>query len=124
MNAEKALKHFGHDEVAASTIGQGQAVVWTDFRIADDGFVHMRVDVKDMAPLRLGRALRRLHELETYRMVALLALPVARQLQPQIKAIEKQLTELATNMQAAASSDEDAKLLGDPDANRAYCGRP
>lgn len=113
VNAEKALKHFGHDEVAASSIGQGQAVVWSDFRIGDDGFVHMRVDVKDMAPLRLGRALRRLHELETYRMMALLALPVARQLLPQLKRIEAELTTLASNMQAAASSEEDARLLGD-----------
>ena len=61
--------------------------------------------------MRLGRALRRLHEIETYRMMALLALPVARGLQPRLNEVEAELNRISSDMQSSDSSDDDAQLL-------------
>ena len=62
----------------------GLATVWTDFRIGPDGYTRMLVHDHGLSPLRLGRVVRRIHEIETYRMMALLALPLARKVQAEL----------------------------------------
>ena len=51
-----------------------------------------------MTPLLAGRMLQRLFEIEAYRMMALLAFPVARRLSPRIQAIEKSLAGLTDDI--------------------------
>ena len=104
-------RYFGHDNLAGSLVGEGKAIVWTDFRIGDDGYSRMLIKDHGLSPLRLGRVTRRLHEIETYRMMALLALPLARQLQQELGRLEKSLTETVRDMHAAKSMSDDAKLL-------------
>ncbi len=107
-----ALKaYFGHDELAGSLVGQGGATVWTDFRIGADGYTRMLVRDHGLSPMRLGRVSRRLHEIETYRMMALLAFPLARQLQLEIGPLERSLAETIDGMLSAKGPEEDARLL-------------
>jgi uncharacterized membrane-anchored protein len=106
-----ATKMFGHDDVAASIIGQGEATIWMDFRIRADGFTRILVENANMSPLRMGRALRRIHEIETYRMMALLALPVARKLLPEISRLEHQLDRTIEAMTQGQGAEQDATLL-------------
>lgn len=106
-----AQKMFGHDDVAASVIGQGEATIWMDFRIGPDGFTQILVENTNMSPLRMGRALRRIHEIETYRMMALLALPVARKLLPEINDLEQRLARTVEAMAQGQGTYEDAALL-------------
>lgn len=74
--------HAGHEH-ASSMVSGGAAQLWTDLALRDDGFVGYTLETqfsgKDMmgAP-RLGRLVRRICEIETYRIFALLAFPVAR----------------------------------------------
>jgi uncharacterized membrane-anchored protein len=110
-NAAELFNIFGHDELACSVVNQGQAMVWTDFRIAADGYSRMVVYDKGMSPMRLGRLTRRLHELETYRMMALLAFPLARQLQQRLGPLENSLSATITDMLSAKGAEEDGKLL-------------
>jgi uncharacterized membrane-anchored protein len=105
----KAL--FGHDEIACSAVNQGKATVWTDFRIGADGYTRMLIHDHGLTPMRMGRLTRRLHEIETYRMMALLGLPLARQLQRQIKPLEAALSATISNMLSAQGAAEDSKLL-------------
>lgn len=105
----KAL--FGHDDIACSKVSQGHATVWTDFRIGADGFTRMLIHDRGLSPMRLGRVTRRLHEIETYRMMALLAFPLAKELQPQIGELEKSLAATIDGMLAAKGAEEDAFLL-------------
>lgn len=105
--------YFGTDELACSAVNQGQAIVWTDFRIAADGYSRMIVHDKGLSPMRLGRLIRRLHELETYRMMALLALPLARQLQQRLGPLENSLSSTISDMLSAKGAEEDGKLLAD-----------
>lgn len=101
------VAHFGHDDIAASRVNDGRALVLTDFRIAADGHTHMVIYDRGLAPRRMGRLMRRLHEIETYRMMALLALPVARSLQKDLAPLEKSLI---TTMVAGSEADEQAQL--------------
>jgi uncharacterized membrane-anchored protein len=58
-----------------------------------------------------GRLLQRLYEIETYRMMALLALPVARQMSSQLDDINMALQALMQGMDARRADGDDSQLL-------------
>jgi uncharacterized membrane-anchored protein len=108
----KALQAlFGHDDIACSKVSQGQATVWTDYRIGADGFTRLLIHEQGLAPLRLGRLTRRLHEIETYRMMALLAFPLARHVQGELGTTERALAGIIDSMAAVKGPEDDATLL-------------
>ncbi len=102
---------FGHEDLAGAKVSSGLATVWTDFRIGEDGYTRMLVHDHGLSPLRLGRVIRRIHEIETYRMMALLALPLARKVQRDLASVERNLSQVTADMLSARESSEDAELL-------------
>lgn len=99
-------KLFGGNALMGSGIAGGLAVALTDFRIHQDGFSRILVRDSGMSRRQAGRMIQRLLELDAYRMLALLALPLARELGPQLAAWEKQLVEITGAMTAAEEQDE------------------
>lgn len=104
---------FGHEDIAGSRVSSGQASVWTDFRIGPDGYTRMLVQDHGLSPMRLGRVVRRIHEIETYRMMALLALPLARRVQAELAGLERAVSKMTADMLASRESHEDAELLAE-----------
>ena len=104
-------KYFGHEDLAGSRVSHGRATVWTDFKIGDDGYTRMLIQDQGLTPLSLGRVSRRIHEIETYRMMALLAFPLALDLQRRLGPLEKSLAETIEGMLSTQGIDEDARLL-------------
>ena len=86
--------------------GTGAGVAFTDFQIDREGFVRFLVLDRHLVPRQAGRMLQRLFEIESYRVMALLALPVARAYVPQIIAIERSLASLATQIARDEGGDE------------------
>ncbi|MGL6183365.1 MAG: DUF3422 family protein [Aestuariivirga sp.] len=111
-DTEELVRIFGHDDIAGSKVSSGQATVWTDFRIGPDGYTRMLVQDHGLSPLRLGRVVRRIHEIETYRMMALLALPLARNIQKELVRLERAVSKVTADMLSSRESHEDAELLG------------
>jgi uncharacterized membrane-anchored protein len=105
-------RFFGHDDLAGSRVSSGLATLWTDFRIGSDGYTRILVQDHGLSPLRLGRVARRIHEIETYRMMALLALPLARRVQSELAGLERAVSRVTADMLSARESGEDAELLG------------
>ena len=105
------VQFFGHDDLAGSRVTSGQATVWTDFRIGADGYTRMLVQDHGLSPRRLGRVARRIHEIETYRMMALLALPLARRIQAELAVLERAVSKVTADMLATRETSEDAELL-------------
>lgn len=106
------IKLFGHEDIAGSRVSSGQATVWTDFRIGPDGYTRILIQDHGLAPLRLGRVVRRMHEIETYRMMALMALPMARQIQGELVVLERAVSKVTADMLSSRESNQDAELLG------------
>ena len=104
-------KYFGHEDLAGSRVSHGRATVWTDFKIGDDGYTRMLIHDQGLTPLSLGRVSRRIHEIETYRMMALLAFPLALDLQRRLGPLEKSLAETIEGMLSTQGIEEDARLL-------------
>ena len=109
---EKMLARiFGHDDLAASVVSHDDAMVWGDFRIKPDGFTRWLIQDKGTTPFRLGRLIRRIHEIETYLMMALQALPLARAAQKELRPLEQELHDVIASMTEDKEADHDATLL-------------
>lgn len=101
---------FMRDSLCCSAVSDGAALVWTDFRIHDDGFSRFLVLDKGLSDRRAGRVVQRLLDIETYRTMAMLALPEAQRLGPAIAGIGMRVTQLTRALQAGAAS-QDRTLL-------------
>lgn len=114
-DAELLAAHFGANIVVGAEIGEGAGLAYTDFRIHEDGFARFVLCDRSFTPRQAGRMLQRLLEIETYRMMALLALPVAREQSPHVLAVEQALSALTVRIAAesADSGDDDEALLQD-----------
>ena len=110
-DSEYVDAHFRGNTIVGGEIGGTAAgVAFTDFQIDRDGFVRFLLLDRHLVPRQAGRMLQRLFEIESYRVMALLALPVARSYAPQIVAIERSLGSLA--VQIARDDGADEALLG------------
>ena len=86
---------YGLSDPAGSRVGGGDAAVWSDFHLDATGFNRLLVLNRDLNAFRLGRMVRRLLEIETYRMMASLSLPLAKELAQELENYEIELGELS-----------------------------
>jgi uncharacterized membrane-anchored protein len=105
-DAELLSGYFGANVVVGSEIGGTAALAYTDFKIDGSGFGHFVVLNRALSARQAGRMLQRLFEIEAYRMMALLALPLARQLSPQVVTMEQSLAALTQAMAKSGANDE------------------
>ena len=103
---------YGFKDPAGSHIGGGDATVWSDFRLCENGLNRILLVNRRLNAYRLGRMIRRLLEIETYRMMASLTLPVAQDVDRQLKAYDQQLASLSAR-NAAPDTSNPKQLLGD-----------
>lgn len=104
------LTKFGFQDTTASSIGGGAAQVCSDFRVRPDQTSRILLFNKDLNDYRLGRMVRRVYEIETYRSMALLGLPEARRLGPLLGNYDAKLVEL-TDRNLTTPTTEHKKLL-------------
>ena len=100
---------FGNNMVVGASINGGAGVVTTDFKIHADGFARFVLQDLSLTPRQAGQTMQRLFEIEAYRTLALLALPIARRQSPRILAIELSLAQLTDGI--AREGGDDEKLL-------------
>ncbi len=100
---------FGSNMVVGAKVVGGVASVLTDFKIHADGYSRFVILDDGLTPRQAGQTMQRLFEIEAYRTMSLLALPVARRQSPRIQAIEKSLAVLTDGI--AREDGEDEKLL-------------
>jgi uncharacterized membrane-anchored protein len=100
---------FAGNPVIGSKVTGGAASVFTDFRIHVDGFSRFLIINHGLRAEQAGRLLQRLFEIEVYRVMALLAFPIARKLSPALKKCDRQLYTITNAMTLADHND--GKLL-------------
>jgi uncharacterized membrane-anchored protein len=105
-----SARYFGGNVLVGSSVGDGAAVVLTDFRVRADGFSRFVIFDHALTPRQAGRTVQRLVEIDTYRMMALLTLPIAREISPDLALAESELSECMTRLEGAHQSDESALL--------------
>lgn len=96
-NAEVSRYFGGHTYVGCAIAG-GAAEMCTDMRVHEDRFVRILMRDISMTPRQAGRVIQRILEIETYRVMALLGLPLAREASPRIRHIDESLADIAGRM--------------------------
>lgn len=102
---------FGGVSLCGARIAGGAAAMATDFRIQEDGFSRILVRDDGLTRGQAGRVLQRLSEIETYRLMALRALPLARELAPVIAEHGRHLTGIVDSLTAPEGGGDDRALL-------------
>ncbi len=96
--------------LVGSAVSGGAASAFTDFRVRPDGFSRVLVQDHSLTPAQAGRVVQRLLEIDTYRIMALLALPVAQALAPEIARCEREVAGITAAMVTAHDPDEPVLL--------------
>ncbi len=104
-----AIRHFGGNVLVGAGIAAGAGLALTDFRIRD-GFSRLLLLDRGMTPRQAGRMIQRLLEIDTYRLMALLALPVAHGLTPWLNEAERELAQISAALVESSEASEPVLL--------------
>jgi len=102
---------FASNTVIGAKVTAGSAVVWTDNTIHPDGFARILVQDIDLRRRQAGRLVQRLLEIETYRMMALIPVEMARNYLPELARFDQQLAQLTSNNCGLQSHAGEQQLL-------------
>ncbi|NND20929.1 MAG: DUF3422 domain-containing protein, partial [Silicimonas sp.] len=98
---------FVPDSLAVSRVLDDSAIMAGDFRIDEAGHMRFALFVRpDVGATRVGRVVQRICEIETYKTMSMLGFSRARELGSQIATIDRELTELISNMPGSAAQSE------------------
>ncbi len=103
------LSPHGRQTVVA-TVADDAAWVFTDFQIVD-GFSRFQVLDASLTRRQAGRTVQRLLEIETYRVIALLAFPVAKEVGRLLSRAEDELADLMDSIGRAESAEDERAVL-------------
>jgi uncharacterized membrane-anchored protein len=104
---------FASESLAGSSTAGGGARIWTDFRVHADGFGRILLGLGELPASQAGRVAQILWEIETYRMLALLALPPARAITPDLTEASARLDQMAVQAAAIEGLDAERAALQD-----------
>jgi len=102
---------FVADNLAGARLSAGVATAWTDFRPGPDGFTRLLLQDHGMMPALAGRLAQALWEIETYRMLALLALPAARAVAGDLGRASERLAGIASRLPGLTELEQEREAL-------------
>ena len=108
LDLDMATKLFPSGDVVASSVGDGAAEIWTDFRLDTDGFGRLLLINRGLTAGRAGRMVQRLVEIETYRLMALLGLALTRRTGGALAGLEGRLKALIERTAGLGGGEEPA----------------
>ena len=110
ISPAKLPRYFIGNRLVGGKIAGGNGAAYTDFLIHEDGFSRLLIVNHGFAPGQSGRSLQRLLEIETYRMLALLGLPKARAIMPELPDADRRLVELTAALDVDDGHSDEALL--------------
>ncbi len=108
---EETASLFDNNTIIGSQVLGGQARAWTDARIHADGFGRFLLKDIGLNQRQLGRLVQRLVEIETYRIMAMLAFPLARAARPRVAALEQDLAAAVKRLPEITTVEDENALL-------------
>ena len=102
---------FDRASLARSDVNDGEAEIASDFKPDPAGFVRILVRDRGLTPEAAGALVQRVLEIETYRLLALLGLPEAQRLSPEIGRVEAQVARLTDAMRHSEGLAANNRML-------------
>lgn len=106
-----AVVPFAPSSLCVSEAYGGAGVALTDFHQDGDGRTRILVLDRALNDQQAGALVQRLLEIETYRCLAMLALPVAQKLAPDVRRIERDLAAITGEIRGTRGLDANRQLL-------------
>ncbi|MEO5773197.1 MAG: DUF3422 domain-containing protein [Sphingomicrobium sp.] len=100
---------FAGEDLVLCTVMAGRGEIRSDFRLHADGFGRLLLIDRGLSGLEAALTVQRLQELGNYRNMALLGLPMAQKLSPEVSNVEQRLATLTADI-AAGRADDAAAL--------------
>ena len=107
---EKLVAGFDPASLCYSLVEHGKAAIATDFRQDGDGLTRMLILDRGLTPASTGALSQRLVDIETYRTLAMLGLPLALSLSARVRRIEDRLAVITREMKAVETRDSQTLL--------------
>lgn len=101
----KAPRPEGPHETVGGRL-RGGIEVATTFRVGEDGIMNWEVNAPETGAGQLGRRIQRLLDAESYRVMALLGLPLARRVGPIVARLEQDLAAVIQSLTDGVDDDE------------------
>ena len=108
---EDYQKMFDPASLCVIEADRGRARIASDFQADLKGFTHFVVEDHGLGPYRVGALVQRLLEVETYRLLALMGLPVAKKAMPVVNAAQVGLADLTMAISNAKTMEDNHALL-------------
>lgn len=109
---ESLARYFEGQSYVLGSAYAGRASIYTAFKLHGDGFGRLLIHNQGINELQAGRLTRRLIDLETYRLLALLALPVAKRIAPELQQMDRQLATILADVTDDKTTQSERDLLG------------
>ncbi|MGX5850329.1 DUF3422 family protein [Mesorhizobium sp. PL10] len=108
--SERLIASFDPTSLCYSLVERGNAAIVTDFRQDGDGLTRILVLDRGLTPARTGALSQRLIDIETYRTLAMLGLPLALTLSGRARRIEDRLAQTTLEMKVTETRDSQTLL--------------
>ena len=108
---EELAAFFAPGTIIGAKVAAGSAVVYTDNQIHADGFGRILIQDVDLRSRQASRLVQRLLEIESYRMLAMLPVPMMRGYIPELARFDRQVAELTANSQGLRGLEDEQRLL-------------
>ena len=102
---------LGSTDIYGGTLSGGKGELWSSFRLDAEGFLRVVIMDCGLGEARLSRNLQRILETETYRMLAMLALPEAREVMGVLGELEPELDEVMAQLAHRDADPAQERLL-------------
>ncbi|MCB1831561.1 MAG: DUF3422 domain-containing protein, partial [Gammaproteobacteria bacterium] len=110
---EELARLFASNTVTGSVVTGGAAQAWTDFRIHADGFSRFLIQDRSLRSRQAGRLIQRLCEIEQYRLLALLAFPLAQQYGQRLGRLDQSLSTLTSGIVGIDNLEDEQRALAE-----------
>ena len=104
------IESFDPTSLCQSMVADSKATVVTDFRQDGEGLTKFLILDWGMTDAARGMLVQRILDIETYRTLAMMGLPLAQTLSPEIRSIENSFTAVTQDMKQHARDQADAML--------------
>ncbi|MGB0683497.1 MAG: DUF3422 family protein [Magnetovibrionaceae bacterium] len=110
---EEIAGFFDGNTVTGSHVLGRRAEIWTDYMLQADGFTRLLIRDRALSGRQTGRLIQRMLEVETYRLLAMLAFPVARRFQPKAVEAEQKLGAIVSELSELDEMEAAKRMLKD-----------
>jgi uncharacterized membrane-anchored protein len=108
---DRLAELFNPQSLCVIAAAKGTAHVLTDFEVDAQKFTRLIVRLHNASPLEAGRITQRVLEVETYRCMALLGLPEARRASPELRAMEREISDITHSLSQTQDKRTSQQLL-------------